>query len=298
MNEHELFSDWMHAIQQRTEKALSQVLPLADTIPTRLHEAMRYSCLNGGKRIRPLLAFAAGEITKACPERLDSVACAVELIHAYSLVHDDLPCMDNDTLRRGLPTCHVRYDEATALLVGDALQSLAFEVLAKNPLGTAERQLEMLLLLAAASGSQGMAGGQAIDLAAVGHFLPQPQLEKMHTMKTGALIRAAVVLGALCGNTMNDEARYALDSFARSAGLLFQIVDDILDCTATTETLGKTAGKDAGTEKPTYVSLLGLDMARQYAEKLRSEAHDSLGFFGHKARRLNELTDFFATRVF
>ena len=292
------FSDWMAGTQARTEAALARFLPPADSLPHRLHEAMRYATLGGGKRVRPLLAFAAGELTDAAPEHLDVVACAVEMIHAYSLVHDDLPCMDDDVLRRGRPTCHVEYDEPTALLVGDSLQTLAFELIAAQPLGDARQQLEMIALLAHSSGSRGMAGGQAIDLASVGTALSQPELELMHALKTGALIRAAVMLGALCGRPLSADERNALDRFAKRAGLLFQVVDDILDCTASTATLGKTAGKDEAADKPTYVALLGLDAARTYAEELRTEALSALSMFGERAGRLIQLADFICHRQF
>ena len=291
-------ADWMAATQARVEAALSLLLPAADSIPARLHDAMRYTTLGGGKRIRPLLVCAAGELTGATPDRLDRIACAVELIHAYSLVHDDLPCMDNDVLRRGRPTCHVEFDEPTALLVGDSLQTLAFELLASEPVTEPARQLEMIALLARASGSRGMAGGQAIDLAAVGQELDQPQLELMHALKTGALIRAAVLLGALAGQPLSADERSHLDRFAKRAGLMFQVVDDILDCTASTATLGKTAGKDDAAEKPTYVRLLGLDAARDYAEELRADALAALAIFGERATRLTELADFICHRQF
>lgn len=291
------FADWMAATQGRTETALSRFLPAADTVPQRLHDAMRYATLGGGKRVRPLLVFAAGELAGADAARLDVAACAVELIHAYSLVHDDLPCMDDDVLRRGRPTCHVEYDEPTALLVGDSLQTLAFELLASQPLG--ERQLEMIALLAHASGSRGMAGGQAIDLASVGKPLEQVELELMHALKTGALIRAAVLLGALAGAApLSGNERQQLDRFAKRAGLLFQVVDDILDCTASTATLGKTAGKDEAADKPTYVALLGLERARAYADELRSEALAALSCFGERADRLIQLADFICHRQF
>lgn len=292
------FSEWMAHIQERVEIALTRHLPSEEAIPARLHQAMRYSCLNGGKRVRPLLAFAAGELCDAKPERLEIVSCAVEMIHAYSLVHDDLPCMDNDVLRRGRPTCHVEYGEATALLVGDSLQTLAFELLAREDAGSPRAQVEMVRLLARASGSLGMAGGQAIDLEAVGRRLELPELELMHALKTGALIRAAVMLGALCGNPLEDDAREALDRFSKRAGLLFQVVDDILDCTASTATLGKTAGKDSAADKPTYVGLLGLDQARAFADDLRHQALGSLAIFGSRAQRLVELTDFITRRRF
>ena len=292
------FPDWMRGVQTRIEATLSRLLPPEEAIPARLHEAMRYASLGGGKRVRPLLAFAAGELTNSAPERLEIVSSAVELIHAYSLVHDDLPCMDNDVLRRGRPTCHVEYDEATALLVGDSLQSLAFELLAHSDLGKPAQQLEMVRLLARASGSFGMAGGQAIDLGATGSTLNQPELELMHALKTGALIRAAVMLGALCGDPLTDEASEALDRFAKRAGLLFQVIDDILDCTASTATLGKTAGKDAAAEKPTYVTLMGLESAREFADELRTQALESLAIFGERGQRLIELTDFITHRDF
>jgi len=292
------FADWMGDVQRRVEAALAHHLPSANGIPQRLHEAMRYAALGGGKRVRPLLAFAAGELSGATAENLDVIACAVELIHAYSLVHDDLPCMDDDVLRRGRPTCHVEYDEATALLVGDSLQTLAFELLAGADLGEPARQLEMIALLAHASGSRGMAGGQAIDLAAAGKALEQPELELMHALKTGALIRAAVLLGAQAGAPLTSERRGQLDRFAKRAGLLFQVVDDILDCTASTATLGKTAGKDEAAEKPTYVALLGLDTARAYAEELHAEALAALAVFGDRAARLCQLTDFICHRRF
>lgn len=294
-----IFVDWMASIQQHTESALARFLPASGSIPARLHDAMRYATLGGGKRVRPLLAFAAGQLTDAPAERLEVVACAVEMIHAYSLVHDDLPCMDDDVLRRGRPTCHIEYDEPTALLVGDSLQSLAFQLLAEHAIAeNSASQVEMIALLARASGSHGMAGGQAIDLASVGKALDQPELELMHALKTGALIRVATMLGALCGNTMDTEQRDALDRFAKRAGLLFQVVDDILDCTTSTATLGKTAGKDEAADKPTYVKLLGLQEAKDYAKDLRREALAALNPFGNKARRLTELADFICHRNF
>ena len=290
---------WMSAIQARTESALESCLPHADVAPFRLHEAMRYATLGGGKRVRPLLAHAAGELSGADPSHVDAVACAVELIHAYSLVHDDLPCMDDDVLRRGKPTVHVEFDEATALLVGDALQALAFKVLAEAPLDIpAERHLAMVGLLAQAAGSRGMAGGQAIDLAAVGQTMGRAELEFMHIHKTGALIRAAVMLGAGCGQHAEPAREAALDHFGKRIGLLFQVVDDILDAQADTATLGKTAGKDAVQDKPTFVSLLGLVDARALAEELLAEALASLQPFGEDAGRLTQLARFIAHRKF
>ncbi len=293
------FLTWMGAIQQRSEAALDRLLPAANIAPQRLHLAMRYAALGGGKRIRPLLSHAAGDICGAEPGRLDIVATSIELIHIYSLVHDDLPCMDNDVLRRGKPTCHVQFDEATALLVGDALQSLAFKLIAEHELvPDSKRQLAMVALLARAAGSRGMAGGQAIDLAAVGCQLSLEELEFMHIRKTGALIRAAVMLGAHCGVPLADTDLAGLDHFANLAGLLFQVVDDILDAEASTVTLGKTAGKDAAQNKPTYVSLLGLPRAKEKAAELRAEAHEGLARFGEKASRLHQLTDFIVDRSF
>ena len=284
-------------IQRRTEAVLERCLPASSTAPHRLHEAMRYSALGGGKRMRPLLCHAAGEALGADPRVVDSAACAVELIHAYSLVHDDLPCMDDDVLRRGRPTCHVEYDEATALLVGDALQTLAFHVLSEAEEPSCRRRLLMVNLLAQASGSRGMAGGQAIDLAAVGMALRVEELEFMHIHKTGALIRAAVLLGAHCGEA-GDPTLAALTHYANRAGLLFQVVDDILDTEGSTVTLGKTAGKDAAQDKPTYVSMLGLARAKELAASLRKESHDALANCDVDTARLASLTDYIVERSF
>jgi farnesyl diphosphate synthase len=260
---------------------------------------MRYATLEGGKRIRPLLAFAAGELASAAHERLEIAAAAVEMIHAYSLVHDDLPCMDDDSLRRGKPTVHVEYDEATAMLVGDALQSLAFQVLCENKLADEPRlQLEMARTLAIAAGSRGMAGGQQIDLESTGKALSVPELEFMHIHKTGALIRAAVLLGSACGSALSTDEKSKLDKFAKSIGLAFQVVDDVLDAEASTATLGKTAGKDSRQGKATYVSALGLPRAKELAQELRGEALAALEPFGAKARRLRELADFIVLRKF
>jgi farnesyl diphosphate synthase len=288
----------MAAVQARVEAALERGLPQRDQAPQRLHEAMRYAVLGGGKRIRPLLAFAAGEATGAPAERVEAVACAVELIHAYSLVHDDMPCMDDDVLRRGRPTVHVEFDEATALLVGDALQSAAFELLADAPPASDRGvQLEMLRRLAQAAGSRGMAGGQAIDLESVGRSLTLPELEFMHILKTGALIRASVTLGAHCG-APTPAALERLDHYAKLIGLAFQVVDDTLDAAASTATLGKTAGKDAAQGKPTYVTVLGLERARELAEELRREAHEAIAGFDARAIWLHDLADFIVLRRF
>ncbi|SDA24066.1 farnesyl-diphosphate synthase [Nitrosospira sp. Nsp18] len=293
------FQDWARNRQVRIENSLQTLLPAANVAPERLHDAMRYTVLGGGKRVRPLLAFAAGELNKADEERVTIAAAAVELIHAYSLVHDDLPCMDNDVLRRGKPTCHIEYGEAIALLAGDSLQSLAFQLLGEHCLAdTPKMQLEMVRHLAQASGSRGMAGGQAVDLASVGKTLSLPELEFMHIHKTGALIRAAVMLGAGCGSSLNESQLMSLDHFAKCIGLAFQVVDDVLDAEATTATLGKTAGKDAENNKPTYVSILGSSRARELAEELRRDAYRSLDAFGATAGRLRQVTDFIIQREF
>jgi farnesyl diphosphate synthase len=290
------FTAWMNACQGRMESVLAQRVPEPSHAPARLHDAMRYAVLGGGKRIRPLLVFAAGEAAGADAAQVEKAAAAVELIHAYSLVHDDMPPMDNDSLRRGRPTVHVEFDEASALLVGDALQSLAFEVLAASDGALpAETQLKMVWLLAHASGSKGMAGGQAVDLASVGSTLSMPELEFMHILKTGALIRASVQLGALCGKP-SENALAALDHYAKCVGLAFQVVDDVLDAASSTATLGKTAGKDARQNKPTYVSLLGLPAAKALAETLREDALDSISQFGDEAKRLRQLADYIIQR--
>ena len=293
------FQHWASAHQSRIKAQLQAVLPGAELAPQRLHQAMRYAVLGGGKRVRPLLAFAAGEISRADAGRVAVAGAAVELIHAYSLVHDDLPCMDDDVLRRGKPTCHIEFDEATALLAGDALQSLAFQLLADFRLADEPSvQLEMVKLLAAAAGSRGMAGGQAIDLAAVGDTLSLPELEFMHIHKTSALIRAATLLGARCGTALDGAELAQLDRFAKCIGLAFQVVDDVLDADATTATLGKTAGKDAQHNKPTYVSVLGVADARELAGELRRDALAALDGFGARALRLRELADFIVLRKF
>ena len=292
------FGTWSARVQRRIEALLVDLLPDPERAPAALHRAMRYASLEGGKRVRPLLAFAAGELAGAEPRALERAACAIELIHAYSLVHDDMPCMDDDTLRRGKPTVHVAYGEATALLVGDALQSLAFELLASpGLLADPSRQLEMVHWLARAAGAGGMAGGQALDLAAVGRVLTLPELEMMHIHKTGALIRASVRLAALCGNPpagLFDR----LDHYAKCIGLAFQVVDDVLDADASTATLGKTAGKDAQAGKPTYVSLLGAQRSRELADELHASAIQALDGLGPRARRLTELAQFIVRRKF
>jgi len=291
------FDDWMKTVQAASEADLSSYLPSANVVPTKLHEAMRYALLGGGKRVRPLLVYAAGALFGADSGVLSRAAAAVEMIHAYSLVHDDMPCMDDDELRRGKPTVHVAYDEATALLVGDALQSQAFLVLSEaGDAIPAARLVSMLRLLAHASGSAGMCGGQAIDLDSVGQSLTLEQLEQMHQLKTGALLRASVLLGATAGKELTEAETAALHTYSRAIGLAFQVVDDVLDATADSATLGKTAGKDAADNKPTYVSILGLEPSRALAQQLRLDAHKALEPFGEKALRLRELADLIVQR--
>jgi farnesyl diphosphate synthase len=285
------FAVWSGERARRIEGVLERLLAQA-TGTKALHDAMHYAVLGGGKRVRALLAYAGGELSGADPDAVDAAAAAVELIHAYSLVHDDLPCMDDDILRRGNPTCHIAFGEAMALLAGDALQSLAFEALAQGPRGS----VAQVALLAHAAGSSGMAGGQAIDLESSGGRLGLPELEHMHALKTGALIRAAVRLGAECGRAMTRGEIEAMDRFAATAGLAFQVVDDILDVEGTAQSLGKTAGKDARQGKSTYVSLSGLEAARQRIETLRRDARDALSLFGPPARRLLEISDWIAQR--
>ncbi len=293
MNPDLAWAVWSRERSERIESVLDGALAISDGTPRLLLDAMRYAALGGGKRVRALLAYAGGELTGADPDDVDGPAAAVELMHAYSLVHDDLPCMDDDALRRGKPSCHVAFGEAIALLAGDALQTLAFEVVARTPAGEPAAQIT---LLAKASGASGMAGGQAIDLATVGEMLALNELEHLHALKTGALIRAAVRLGAGCGRPMRADENDALDRYSSAIGLGFQIVDDVLDVEGTALSLGKTAGKDAVQRKTTYASLLGLSAARERIETLRSDAHAALGGFA-TARRLIELADWISSRT-
>jgi len=291
------FNAWSREVAGRMEGSLAELLPAPTVVPNRLHDAMRYSTLGGGKRVRAMLVFAGGALTRAAESRLRIPAAAVEMIHAYSLIHDDLPCMDDDVLRRGKPTCHVEFDEATALLAGDALQSAAFQVLAENPIADRpEDQLKMIQLFAQACGSRGMAGGQAIDLEAVGKALTLPELEHMHILKTGALIRASVLMGAACGEALEPAHHERLDRYAKCIGLAFQVVDDILDEEGDAATLGKTAGKDRAANKPTYTSLLGLAGARQLADDLLDDAHAAVSVFDRDAERLRQLAEFIVRR--
>lgn len=293
------FKTWRNISQARIEKALDQWLPAATIHPAQLHAAMRYAVLGGGKRVRPLLVYAAGSALGVEMAALDGPACAVELIHAYSLAHDDLPAMDDDDLRRGKPTCHKAFDEATAILAGDALQTLAFYILAHDPAIQTDdaARLQMVEALALASGSRGMVGGQAIDLAAVGHTLNLPELEDMHIHKTGALIRASVALGALSSRHLDHDIFHRLDRYARCIGLAFQIRDDILDIESDTTTLGKTQGGDIARDKPTYPSLLGMAEAKQHEDNLYQEALDCLTPLGVRADSLREIAAYIVKRV-
>lgn len=292
-------SAYMAGCRSRTEHSLERWLPKASTAPARLHEAMRYSALGSGKRVRPVLTYATGQALNIAPERLDGPACAVELIHAYSLVHDDLPAMDDDDLRRGRPTCHKAFDEATAILAGDALQTLAFQVLAADQAMAAspKARVEMIELLARSSGSRGMAGGQALDLAAEGATLEGVvELENIHIHKTGALIRAAVRLATLLVDDINAESARQLDHYAKCIGLAFQVQDDILDVEGDTAVLGKTQGKDQRQDKATYPSLLGLDAAREKAQLLCDEALASVDHLDAKADPLRWIAHYIIHR--
>ena len=280
--------------QDRVHAMLERALPPASEPPRRLHEAMRYAVLNGGKRIRAILVIATGETLHAQAGRLEPAACAVEFIHAYSLVHDDLPSMDDDDLRRGVPTCHRAFGEANALLAGDALQTLAFETLARAPAPDAG---ELVRILAQASGSRGMAAGQAVDLESVGRTLTLDQLERMHLLKTGALIRASVRLGALSAGARDPEILRRLDEYARCIGLAFQIRDDVLDIESATETLGKKQGADVALNKPTYPAILGLEASKAHARALHERASERLAPFGHDAEFLCALSGFIVNRI-
>ncbi|WP_363797715.1 (2E,6E)-farnesyl diphosphate synthase [Lysobacter firmicutimachus] len=281
--------DRLSAWRGRADAALARALPDAEAEPQRLHRAMRHAVLLGGKRMRPLLVYASGTLFEAAPETLDAPACAVELVHAYSLVHDDLPAMDDDALRRGQPTVHVAYDEATAILAGDALQSLAFAVLADAP-AAADVRVALLRSLAEAAGVAGMCGGQALDIDATGRGerLSLTALERLHALKTGALIRAAVRMGALCGGADRD-ALAALDRYAQALGLAFQVRDDILDVEGDSQTLGKTAGKDAAQDKSTFPALIGLDASRARLDELAAVMDQALAPFGERAQALRAL---------
>ncbi|MCL4744886.1 MAG: polyprenyl synthetase family protein [Burkholderiaceae bacterium] len=311
------FDAWMRAIAARTELALAAALAGSGAVPAALARGMGYAVLDGGKRVRPALVHAAGEVSGADAAVLDAPACAVEFIHAYSLVHDDLPCMDDDALRRGKPSVHVAFGEATAMLVGDALQALAFEVLASIAragvlAGSAPRAAPgpgaargapgagavdvTVAELARAAGIGGMAGGQAIDLSVVGTMPDVAALEDMHRRKTGALLRASVRLGALAGERIDAASLAALDAYAQAVGLAFQVIDDILDVEGDSATIGKTAGKDSALNKPTFVSLLGVAESRRLAATLRERARDAIAPLGARAARLGELAELIVRR--
>jgi len=291
--------DFLAHARARIETALDHRLPPANSEPRRLHTAMRYVTLGGGKRLRAALVYATGEALGVLPDVLDVPACALELVHAYSLVHDDLPAMDNDDLRRGKPTCHKAFDEATAILAGDSLQTLAFEQLATDPALRVEpaQRLAMIARLAQASGTAGMAGGQAIDLGAVGQPLALAELADMHARKTGALIRAAVALGALSAPDIDPTRLAQLDAYACAIGLAFQITDDILDIEGDTATLGKPQGSDQKHAKPTYPALLGLERSRALAREQHAAALESLRSLGDNGQLLGEIADFILDRT-
>ncbi len=289
-------SDALAAGKQRVETALDAALPHSAITPSRLHQAMRYATLGPGKRLRPFLVYQAGAMVGQTGAVLDAPACAVEMIHAYSLAHDDLPAMDDDDLRRGQPTCHRAFDEATAILVGDALQALAFRLIAAHESLSAEQRLAMIETLSAAIGSRGMAGGQAMDLAAIGQSISAAELEDMHVHKTGALILASLRLGALCGDKVDASAAQQLERYGRCIGLAFQVHDDILDTVGDAERIGKASGADALRDKPTYPGLMGLDQARRFAGELRDEAVSALIDFGPQADTLRALADYVVER--
>ncbi|MGO3891855.1 MAG: polyprenyl synthetase family protein [Paenalcaligenes sp.] len=294
---------WLQERVQHMEQVLASMLPAEGVKPQRLHQAMRYAVLGGGKRVRAALVYAAGEAvlqgaapTAAQEKALDLAAAAVELIHAYSLVHDDLPCMDDDTLRRGRPTVHIQFDEATAMLAGDALQPLAFELLASMPVAPA-LTVQAVTLLAKAAGSMGMAGGQAIDCESVGIALNLEQLQEMHRLKTGAMLKTSIVLGGIVAGASSTQ-RQMLNDYGNAMGLGFQVMDDILDVTADTQTLGKTAGKDAVDNKPTYVSVMGLEEAKAFLASLHEQSRMAIRALGNGGQYLSYMADYIVGRAY
>jgi farnesyl diphosphate synthase len=297
---HAAFGALLESWRARIERALAARLPEASAVPTRLHEAMRYSVLGGGKRVRPALLFATARAVGLAEDEVEAAACAIELVHVYSLVHDDLPAMDDDDLRRGRPTCHKAYDEATAILVGDALQPLAFQLLATDPALPAAPaiRLRLIELLADASGTFGMAGGQAIDLAVQGKRLDVSQVEEMHARKTGALIRASVLMAAVCAPTLEPRLFEALAAFASPIGLAFQIQDDLLDVLGDTSTLGKATGADSERAKPTHPAVIGIEPSQQRVRLLHSQALDALLPFGPSADALRSMADWLLARSY
>ena len=293
-----MFSDLLKGWQARMESALALRLPPADAVPARLHEAMRYSVLGGGKRIRPALLFATARTLGLTEDGVEAAACAIELIHVYSLIHDDLPAMDDDDLRRGRPTCHKAFDEATAILAGDALQPLALQLLASDPALPADARVRLRLinLLSEASGSLGMTGGQAIDLAAQGTALNLAEVEDMHSRKTGALIRASVMMAAECRPDLAPALRQSLAQFAGAIGLAFQIQDDLLDVLGDAATLGKATGADLARGKPTHPAIIGIPASQERVQRLHAEALESLRPFGERAAPLRDLADWLLAR--
>ena len=296
----DVFAAQLEEWRIRMEAALAARLPRADLVPTRLHEAMRYSVLGGGKRIRPALVFATARTVGLDDSQVEAAACAIELVHVYSLVHDDLPAMDDDDLRRGRPTCHKAFDEATAVLVGDALQTLAFKVLARDPAlpDSAATRLELVELLADASGTFGMAGGQAIDLAVQGKRLSIAQVEEMHARKTGALIRVSIMMAAACAPALDTRLYEALGHFADPIGLAFQIQDDLLDVLGDVSTLGKATGADSERGKPTHPAVIGIQASQERVRLLHAQALDALSPFGVRAEPLRSLAGWLLARSY
>ena len=292
------FEQLLDEYKRRVDSALEFWLPPQQLNPGKLHQAMRYAVLGSGKRVRPVLVYATASALDIPLERVDGIAAAVEIIHAYSLIHDDLPAMDDDDLRRGRPTCHKQFDEATAILAGDALQSLAFYILSHDPQMTTDtdKRLKMIEILALYSGSRGMAGGQAIDLASVGKNINITELETMHIHKTGALIRTCIQMAALSADSISAEKLDALDSYAKKIGLSFQVQDDILDVIGDTATLGKPQGSDAHLDKPTFPSIIGLQAAREKAQELHQQALQALAGFPSEADILRSISHWFVAR--
>lgn len=292
----ELFVDRVPAYMKRTTECLDRALPVAKQVPEQLHQAMRYAVLNGGKRIRPLLVYASGECLGVPPDQLDAPATAIEMIHAFSLVHDDLPAMDDDDLRRGQPTVHKKFDEATAILAADALQPVAFQILAESPFIAADKRIALVRRISAACGSLGMTGGQAIDLASEGQTLTENELRGMYTMKTGALIHAAVMSACDLCDGLSAEQQSAMEVFGRTIGPAFQIRDDILDIEGETEVIGKTAGSDERLAKATWPALFGIEAAREQCDNLCSEGLQALDTFGSSADPLRWVADYIVQR--
>lgn len=293
----EPFAERTGAYAQRVTAYLDNAIPATSSTPRALHDAMRYAALNGGKRVRPLLVYASGECLGVDAEKLDAPAAAIEMIHAFSLVHDDLPAMDDDDLRRGLPTVHKKFDEATAILAGDALLPLAFGILGESPSISSDQKVALVRLIAAASGSLGMTGGQSIDLAAEGKQLSGAEIEQMHRLKTGALIRACALSAVHVGENVTEAQENAMDVFGRNIGLAFQIRDDLLDVEGDTGTIGKVAGSDVRRGKATWPALFGVEESRRRCKELLDSAQQSLEVFGENANSLRWLADYIVKRA-